>query len=239
MCRIVVLSLVLAAVSPVRADDPLSNRLTDEEIADGWLLVFDGMTASEWKIEGDHEIRDGTLIIGGKQATRATLKTRVHRGFEIRFQYRTEGKDKPGVAWDWWKEGSFIPGLALPMPPTKEWREFFVQDYYDIRYPFQRVVKHSQGANGVFGPVESVWLEVPAGNRLFLRNVRLRQERTSLWPWAFVAAAFLCGGLMMVVVWRWKKRRHKGPPPSSGSYQRFLGLAALPGLFVTVPLGLR
>jgi hypothetical protein len=71
------LSLVLTFLTlPAFADDkPKPNTLTPKEIADGWILLFDGETTFGWKVDGDATVKEGELILGGKGATTATCKT--------------------------------------------------------------------------------------------------------------------------------------------------------------------
>jgi hypothetical protein len=73
----VCLCAVLLAAGPLRADDtPKPNTLTPKEVADGWLLLFDGETTFGWKIDGDAAAKDGALVLGGQKAASATLTTR-------------------------------------------------------------------------------------------------------------------------------------------------------------------
>src|SRR6516225_3422638 len=73
------LSLLLALSLPAvlwSADDaPKPNTLTPKEIADGWILLFDGETTFGWKVEGEAKVEDGALVLGGDKATTATPST--------------------------------------------------------------------------------------------------------------------------------------------------------------------
>src|SRR6188768_3170029 len=63
-------SAVLFAGSASAQEKPKPNTLTPKEIADGWILLFDGETTFGWKIDGAAEVKDGTLILGkGKKTT--------------------------------------------------------------------------------------------------------------------------------------------------------------------------
>src|SRR5882672_9894554 len=81
------LTFVLAASAGADGQPP--NKPTAEEVGDGRILLFDDKTLSGWRIDGDYEIVDGTLILGGTRKTRAYLPVPVVRNCEIRFQYRT------------------------------------------------------------------------------------------------------------------------------------------------------
>ena len=59
--------VLLASLTPGRADQPTAaNTLTPSEIADSWILLFDGKTTFGWTVEGDVKIEDGTFVLGGK-----------------------------------------------------------------------------------------------------------------------------------------------------------------------------
>ncbi len=47
-----------------------ANSLTPAEIADGWILLFDGKTTFGWDAEGDIKAEDGSLILGGPNGGR-------------------------------------------------------------------------------------------------------------------------------------------------------------------------
>ena len=51
MSRLLAACAVLAFAFPASADDkqPKPNTLTAKEIADGWILLFDGETTFGWK----------------------------------------------------------------------------------------------------------------------------------------------------------------------------------------------
>src|SRR5437867_1203848 len=89
----------LAFLVPVgpRIDEPL-NRLTPKEIAEGWVLLFDGKTTFGWKIEGDATIKDGVLILGGERETTAQRTTACGRDWEVKFEFRT-GDSGAQVKW--------------------------------------------------------------------------------------------------------------------------------------------
>src|SRR3954465_13579809 len=71
--------LLLGAMPAWSADEAKPNTLTAQEIADGWLLLFDGATTFGWEIDGLTEVRDGQLWIGGEKPT--TLRTTTEFGY--------------------------------------------------------------------------------------------------------------------------------------------------------------
>src|SRR5438128_2329502 len=80
---------VLFLCSPVfvyATDTGNPNVLTPEEIADGWVLLFDGRTTFGWKIEGGASVTDGSLVLEGKRASRAIPSAELGN-CEIRLEY--------------------------------------------------------------------------------------------------------------------------------------------------------
>jgi len=76
MSRLACLTVMLFALVPAPASAQLkANFLTPKEIADGWLLLFDGETTFGWQIEGDAKVADGLLMIGGGRASSITATT--------------------------------------------------------------------------------------------------------------------------------------------------------------------
>ena len=68
MRRFLAVLTLLAVASPAFTDDkdkPKPNTLTPKEIADGWILLFDGETTFGWKIDGEAKVKDGALVLVG------------------------------------------------------------------------------------------------------------------------------------------------------------------------------
>jgi hypothetical protein len=74
--RTIVLSGLLLAATIGRAEDqPKPNTLNPREVAEGWLLLFDGETAFGWKTEGEVKIDHGTIVLGRGKAGRVINTT--------------------------------------------------------------------------------------------------------------------------------------------------------------------
>ena len=91
MRHICVLALLLATGPLAVAEDNEErkpNTLTPKEIADGWILLFDGETTFGWDIDGKSKLKNGQLVLGGgAKPTKATLTTRLG-DCELRFDHR-------------------------------------------------------------------------------------------------------------------------------------------------------
>lgn len=61
--------LCLAFLTVAVGADDKPFGLTSKEAAGGWLMLFDGETTFGWTIDGNAEVLDGALVLGGEQAT--------------------------------------------------------------------------------------------------------------------------------------------------------------------------
>jgi hypothetical protein len=105
--RLVILTVLLgfATAVPVAAQDKVKpNTLTPKEIAEGWILLFDGETPFGWRKpkrledagcgglqpSADVTVKDGTLIIArGREAYFST----EWQFFDLRAEYQADGKE--------------------------------------------------------------------------------------------------------------------------------------------------
>src|SRR5262245_13852371 len=77
--------LFLLTIPPVRgAEEPRPNTLTPEEVAEGWELLFDGAKLRDLQVQGEHQIVDGILILGGESTSRLVTTRPLLRNFELR-----------------------------------------------------------------------------------------------------------------------------------------------------------
>ena len=103
------LSLLLALLAvPAFADDNAKpNTLTPKEIADGWVLLFDGETTFGWTVDGGAQIKDGILSLGGDKAAALTSTTDLGSWFHFAFAYSVDGAK--------WGDHSLGANLADPI----------------------------------------------------------------------------------------------------------------------------
>jgi hypothetical protein len=88
------LFLIIALPCSAQGDKPKPNTLTPKEIADGWILLFDGETAFGWKAdfvpkEGKWTIADG--VLQAKSVYSITCTTEFP-SFEMHFEYKHSSK---------------------------------------------------------------------------------------------------------------------------------------------------
>jgi len=138
--------IVLAATGASAADKP--NTLTPQEIADGWLLLFDGETTFGWEIEGEVAVKDGWMILGGTKMTTATCRSVFPGG---QFFCRHE--------------------FAANLPDAKAPRITLNEQSMDELFPFGNAPRERVGY-----PINSLCktrLTVPAGTTLKVRDVSM------------------------------------------------------------------
>jgi hypothetical protein len=77
---------LLFAAAPALADDTKPPVLTEKEIADGWLMFFDGETTFGWKIDGEAKVKDGVLLLGGGQKTTTATPGTGFAAYDMRLE---------------------------------------------------------------------------------------------------------------------------------------------------------
>jgi hypothetical protein len=162
------------------------------------VRLFDGKTTHGWVIEGDAEVKDGVLVLGGSQKTRVRIAADFSPDFELRLEYRTEN-DKPiqieSHFGHFSSQGSAGSSLCRSFTKPGEWIEANYQgkekpagNGWATTCSWRVVGKQActvQEVGGSSGVPRSVFvaLEVPVGQKLYLRNVRLKRALMSPFPW--------------------------------------------------------
>jgi len=142
------LALLLLTLPLCAADPPKPNTLTPKEVAEGWLLLFDGETTFGWQIDGEANVEKGTLILGGTKATTAQPST-LFDAYELKVHFAAiQGKDKATL-----KVGLGKPREILDQPPQ----------FGHFHFIFSDGVSHAPLA-----------VSAPAGSQLQLRSVKLK-----------------------------------------------------------------
>ncbi len=90
---IVSLFLILATVVPCSGQGK-PNTLTPKEIADGWILLFDGETTFGWNHDGEVSVADGSLVLSGEKSS--AFHGTGWGSFELKFDYRLDNRKNKG-----------------------------------------------------------------------------------------------------------------------------------------------
>ena len=175
MFRLLAIVVALVGASPAFAEDkdkPKPNTLTPKEIADGWLLLFDGETTFGWKIDGTAEVKDGVLVLGGAKPTTA-VSTTMFASYELQMQTSGAG----AIALHSIKGGSHSAGLnnqssvvRMTVVGSGEGGSFIENS--TTADPNGAKTSITAATNG---PAE-LRLEVPAGGSLSVKSLKLRPD---------------------------------------------------------------
>lgn len=115
-CSLLSALLILSCTLPAAAQEKAKpNTLTAKEIAEGWILLFDGETTFGWKIDGDVKVDAGVLQFLGDKAASAWTSS-YYKGFQIDFEYRQESKTGP--AFRVWLKNNGVPDPGLGFFPA-------------------------------------------------------------------------------------------------------------------------
>jgi hypothetical protein len=172
-----------ALLQAAGAEPPQPNTLPASEAADGWILLFDGATPFGWKIEGDSKIVNGEMILGGDKATTATVTT-TFGNFELQLEScQREGTEGTQIILG---QGPAKGGLRLvPRSNPMEWHKHELKAEINATGVGATVQhKNTDLTTGLFagenwtsstgsGPI-TLGIEVPAGAKHALRNIKLR-----------------------------------------------------------------
>jgi hypothetical protein len=176
--------LVLPLVAPVWAgDQSKTDTLTPKEIAEGWILLFDGETTFGWNDISKPAVQGGVLVHGGDQDVRAST-TMAFQYYELTLEYRIE---KPAnntglVSW----QPSSHGGIAQPLPIYEGWASASIKVEGDAFSGSITPLIESQGGTSGFmatsrpkmrTTTQPIIFGVPKGNKLSLRNVKLKPLR--------------------------------------------------------------
>jgi hypothetical protein len=170
------LCAVLFAAGPVSADDaPKPNTLTPKEVAEGWLLLFDGETTFGWKTDGDVKAKDGELIVTGPKDKVVASFQHLPYQFELLFDAKGD-------------EVSVRVNTPLGSTAAPEWTTFRLrfsglpsghEELWSVLTNGTEKLTH-RGAIGTFGPSPASGVNVFGTVKpTRLRNIKLRPLNTT------------------------------------------------------------
>lgn len=139
-------AVLLAATAAVSAADP-KPTLTPQQIAEGWVMLFDGETTFGWVIEGEAKIEGGEWIVGGAKPT--VLTSTAHFG-AVQYAFEARAERPPGG------------GLFLPLLPSAA-----------VEFAGLQNVDATGTTRGISAP-GPVRIDVPAGSVVRIRRLAVR-----------------------------------------------------------------
>jgi Domain of Unknown Function (DUF1080) len=172
MRRILASCLLLAITLPCQAqgDKAKPNTLSAKEIADGWILLFDGETTFGWEKRGlkpTVKVKDGALDLsktgpGGRMKT-----TSAFLDFEVTFEYYL-GAEQGYVEFH-----SADGGMRIPFPKTGKWTRFTAKQSDNFLH-----FDHTDGKPLKVKTSGASSIEFNFAQDLKLRNIKLRPLNT-------------------------------------------------------------
>jgi hypothetical protein len=145
-------------------DRPQPIKLTAEESAAGWLMLFDGDTTFGWKIKGPAKVKEHVLALAGNNKVAHTATTSAFRDFELRYDIDTGGQ-----------EVTVTFGNVTEVLKTNGWAAITVKRTGNqVDSESQGNVEATTRATGDAAAATPIRFEVPANATLQLRNVKLR-----------------------------------------------------------------
>ncbi|MBY0459813.1 MAG: DUF1080 domain-containing protein [Gemmataceae bacterium] len=183
-------------------DKPKPNTLTPKEIADGWILLFDGETTFGWTagsaaVSDDPKptpkVKDGALVVVGESKTGTRLHARAFGDYELSFEVKRNGPSKASVGIEVLhrtengETGSSISGRVVDTslcPNAGEWYAFSVKagDGPNNTYSYAYTGKDEKPTPTSTRPNPKVKLAYASrlaitlepGGEVMLRNIKLR-----------------------------------------------------------------
>jgi hypothetical protein len=107
--------LFALTVLPVAACAAENNKLSQKEISEGWILLFDGETDFGWRPRGNANwsVKDGTIVGQGAQGAAGVLATTSEFGdFELSIEVLMDETSNSGIFFRAPKEGDISPENA-------------------------------------------------------------------------------------------------------------------------------
>lgn len=163
------MSFFTAVAAPLCADDKAKPALTAKEIADGWIMLFDGETTFGWKIEGAAEVKDGVLHIGGDKPSSATLTTEFG-DYELRME------TGPGTGSLCFEIGSNTSSVGLSKPSRMHADVHLFPDISQISTSSRAALDkiEEMEAKVVMSKPSKLRIEAPAGCSVSVKFLALR-----------------------------------------------------------------
>jgi hypothetical protein len=185
MKLVIAFAAIFASVLAGRADQPAPNTLTPAEIAEGWILLFDGKTTFGWNVEGDAKIDQGDLLLGKEKS--ATVETTSKFGnaiLEFDFDFLTGFIDEP------FEVVFHVNDMPFRQPdrPAAPWRSgkvsITIEGKADGKSTFHSITEGTGHRRGLSGGVplmgtgnmkpSPIKFGIQAGHQVRLSNIKLK-----------------------------------------------------------------
>jgi hypothetical protein len=167
------LLLAITLPCPAQGDKAKPNTLTPKEIADGWILLFDGETTFGWKLDpsrkGQLKVADGVLSMDAAEGVIQCTTSFVD--FELRVEYKCKVAGLGVFAVD-----GTINRIERVMPKNETDWSTMVLRLSDGEAHIERA-SGKEKLRAWNGPT-TVYFDQSVDGNLQLRNIKLRPRNT-------------------------------------------------------------
>ena len=161
--QVLQISLCLALAMTLVAFDPAAsaeqNTLTAEELADGWVLLFDGRTLFGWKAASEANWKVDNGVISVSEGEQGLLLTTSQFGS---YMLKVDFRSAPGT-----NSGIFLRTSPRPTDVTQKCYELNIADSHDSEFPTGSFVQRKR-AEGNHDKNDWQTFEVTADGSRFL-----------------------------------------------------------------------
>jgi hypothetical protein len=165
---------VLLATSPISgAEKSKANTLTAKEIADGWVLLFDGKTSFGWKTTGNVKVKAGTLVLGNGMASRAATTT-FFSDFELKFEFHQKGVFNTRASGELGLFGGETLRLSAFLDDWIQATVRFSGGQFSAQYSYKGSTEYTQKAKRKEGLPFPLTFIIPAKVNIAFRNIKLK-----------------------------------------------------------------
>jgi 3-keto-disaccharide hydrolase len=129
--------VLVASLARGGENDSIQNKLTAEEVADGWIQLFDGETLFGWKAgsEADWKVAEGVIsVTSGKPGLLHT--TSEFSDYVLKVDFRAPKETNSGI---------FLRTVAVPTSPTVDCYEVNIADPSVSPFPTGSLVGRKKG----------------------------------------------------------------------------------------------
>lgn len=122
--------------------EEITNLLTPEELADGWISLFDGSTLYGWRVasKAEWKVVDGTIEVREGQAGLLHTTTQ-YADYELKLEFQADQGTNSGI---------FLRSPPRPQAPSRDCYELNIASEAESPFPTGSFVGRKRGTNDLF-----------------------------------------------------------------------------------------
>ncbi len=156
-------AILVSVVAPqaTASDTVKHNRLTAEELNDGWISLFDGKTLFGWRVASKAEwsVIDGAIEVSQGQAG-LLHTTSQFADFELKFDFQADEGTNSGI---------FLRTPPVPTDPAKDCYELNIASPNESPFPTGSFVNRKKGSNEQFDTAWHRYHVIAVGGKFTVR----------------------------------------------------------------------